>query len=361
LTSRSVFLAGFTVAAVLRLGYLATFPENWDTQLWQGWARTLAAGGSVYRDTPLNNYSPVWAWTVSGISRIADALGIPFHRAVGVLLFGVDVATAWMLFRIARDVLGRSPERAAGAALLFFSNPISVFVTGFHAQFDGLTILCLLAAVWLEGRRPSHRVAASGALAASLLIKHVTAFHPLLFGRRQGRRGLTFVGVVVPYAIFLASFLPYWRERSWIVERVVRYSSMAEDYGVAMLRRLPGIPGWLPTALFIGAAFGGVIAFRRLEPARACLLLFLVILIFLPGISEYYFVWPIALGSLYAGAGYAVFTLLVSAFFLGSPDGLGLPIPHLPGWHGVWWGAVLWLLWELRQASRSRANAEAWP
>jgi hypothetical protein len=98
-----------------------------------------------------------------------------------------------------------------------------------------------------------------------------------------------------------------------------------------------------------------------MEVGRACLLLFLVVLIFAPGIVEYYFVWPIALGSLYVGAGYAVFTLLVSAFFFGSPDGLGLPIPHLPGWHGVWWGVVLWLLWELRRASRSRTNAEARP
>ena len=98
-----------------------------------------------------------------------------------------------------------------------------------------------------------------------------------------------------------------------------------------------------------------MIAFRRIEIGRACLLLSLVVLIFLPGVVEYYFVWPIALGSLFGGAGYAVYTLVVSAFFLGSPDALGLPIGHLPGWHGIWWSIVFWLAWELRRLSKERA------
>jgi hypothetical protein len=61
-----------------------------------------------------------------------------------------------------------------------------------------------------------------------------------------------------------------------------------------------------------------------------------------------------ALGSLSGGAGYAVFTLFVSAFFLGSPDGLGLPLTRLPGWHGVLWGAVFWLLSEMRRLSQEK-------
>jgi len=94
---------------------------------------------------------------------------------------------------------------------------------------------------------------------------------------------------------------------------------------------------------------------------RACLLLFLVLLVFLPGIAEYYFVWPIALGSLFGGPGYAVFTLVVSAFFLGSPDALGLALTHLPGWHGLWFGAVLWLLWELRRLQSPEGKGQSRP
>jgi len=353
---RLLLAAGFLVASAVRTGWLSAFADNWDMGTYRQFVEFAPRGGGLYRDAPYH-YSPVWAFLVLGVSNVAAPTGIPFEKAVGGLLLLGDAATAYLLFRIARDRLGRPPDRAAGAALLFFSNPVSVFVTGFHLQWDNLAILLLVAAVWLAGREPGRRVATSLALAASLLVKHVTFFHPLLFARRAGRRRLP-IELLLPYGFFFASLLPYWGSRAAVFEGVFRYRSLSEDYGTAMLRKLPGVPEWAPTAIFAAATLAGVLAFRRLEIGRACLLLFLVLLIFVPGVVEYYFVWPIALGSLYGGAGYAAFTLLVSAFFLGSPDGLGLPIPHLPGWHGVWWGAVFWLLWELRRASGSRLNAE---
>ena len=317
-------------------------------------------GGALYSEAPYH-YSPLGAFAVLGISKAASPIGIPFEKAVGGVLLLADAVTAYVLFLIARDRFGRPADRAAGTALLFFANPVSVFVTGFHLQWDNVAILFLVVAVWLAGREPERRTATSLALAASLLVKHVTFFHPLLFARRTGRKGWFPVEILLPYGFFFGSLLPYWGSRAAVFEGVFRYRSLSEDYGTAMLRKLPGFPEWAPTAILLGATLAAVLAFRRMEIGRACLLLFLVLLIFVPGVVEYYFVWPIALGSLYAGAGYAVFTLLVSAFFLGSPDGLGLPIPHLPGWHGVWWGAVLWLLWELRRTSLSRTHAGARP
>jgi hypothetical protein len=125
-----------------------------------------------------------------------------------------------------------------------------------------------------------------------------------------------------------------------------------------MLLAIPGVPRWLPSALFAAAMLAALLLLRRVERARACLMLFLVMLLFAPGICEYYFVWPIALGALFGGAGYAVYTVVVASFLLGSPDGLGLALTHLPGWHGVWWSVLLWLAWELRRiGSPARAGS----
>ena len=294
-------------------------------------------GGALYRDAPYH-YSPLWAFVVLGISKTASPVGIPFEKAVGGFLLLADAATAYVLFRIARDCLGRPADLAAGTALLFFSNPVSVFVTGFHLQWDNVAILFLLVAVWLAGRETGGRTTTSLALAVSLLVKHVTFFHPLLFAGRTRRAGWFPRELLVPYGVFFASLLPYWSSRAAVVDGVFRYRSLSEDYGTSMLRKIPGM-----------------------EIGRACLLLFLVVLIFVPGVVQYYFVWPIALGSLFGGAGYAVFTLLVSAFYFGSPDALGLPIPHLPGWHGVWWGAVFWLLWELRRVQSPKSGVRSRP
>ncbi|HEU5249890.1 MAG TPA: hypothetical protein VFW15_07870 [Thermoanaerobaculia bacterium] len=349
---RAALVAGFVAAAALRIGFLASLSPNWDTNAYAEVARTLDSGGALYRDTVRYNYSPVWALLLRVFARFSGEGGIPLHRVVGGFLLLADVATAWIVFRVARDVLLRPRRTAAGAALLFFANPVSVFVTGFHAQFDGLAIAFLMLAIWLAGRSRPQPLASAGALAGSLLVKHVTAFHPILFWRgAKGSRRLVFL--LLPYAIFGASFLPYWRVRGAVFAHVFAYRSMAEDYGTAMLRKLPGIPDWAPTVLFAAAALTAAIALARLELTRGSLLLFLVLLVFAPGMAQYYFVWPIALGSLFGGAGYAVFTLVVSAFFLGSPDGLGLPLEHLPGWHGIWFATVFWLLWEIRLLPKS--------
>jgi hypothetical protein len=345
----------------LRLAWLSAFRDNWDMRTYREFAEFAPRGGGLYRDIISYHFSPVFAFLLLGVARIAPAIGVSFEKSVGLVLLAADAVSALLVYRIARWNLGRLPLPAALTSLLFFSNPVSVFVTGFHLQFDNLAILFLVAAIAASGGKDLLRPPVLALLSGSLLFKHVTWFYPLLFARgRLAWRKL--LALAVPYLVFFAvSFLPYWRVRRVTAKRIFGYSSLAEDYGTAMLTKVPGIPSWAPAVLFLLATAAAVVAFRRMEIGRACLLLFLVLLIFVPGVVEYYFVWPIALGSLYAGAGYAVFTLVVSAFFLGSPDGLGLPIPHLPGWHGVWWAAVFWLLWEVRRASRSRTNAEARP
>ena len=72
-----------------------------------------------------------------------------------------------------------------------------------------------------------------------------------------------------------------------------------------------------------------------------------------PGFGRQYCVWPVALGSLFPGAGLLVFTAVSSGFlargffpFDGAPG-------WLPGWYGPWWAALLWLLLELRAARRA--------
>ena len=352
---RLLVAAGFLLAAAIRLAWLSAFRDNWDMGTYRDFARFAGRGAGLYRDILSYHFAPAFALTLWGIGSVAGRIGVPFEKAVGFALLLADAVSAWLLYRISRDNFGRSVRAACGVALLFFANPVSVFVTGFHAQFDNLSIAFLLAAVYFAGRRAGPAPVAAS-LSGSLLFKHVTWFHPLLFFRRE--RGPVWRSVAValaPYAVFAASFLPYWKSRRVVAGRFFGYASLAEDYGTAMLRRVPGVPDWAPTALFVVATLAAVFFLRRLEPARACLLLFLVMLVFLPGIVEYYFVWPIALGSLIGGAGYLVYTVLVSAFFLGSPDGLELPIRHLPGWHGLWWGTVFWLAWELRRLSKERA------
>jgi len=345
--SAALIAAGFAAAAAIRIVYLSRFAGNYDVAAFADAAAILRRGGALYLETSRYNYSPLFAYVLAGLSRVGDAAGVPLGHALGALLLLADAATAWLVARMAGG--GR---RGAAAGLVFFANPISVFVSSFHLQFDGLAIVALLAAIHAaERERGSGRVSAW--LSASLVVKHIAAFFPPLFVRWRGRKGIGLAAAAVPYAVFAASFLPFWRQWPGIRSHVVEYRSLAEDYGVGMLRNFPSLPRWLPSAVFLAAVAAAIVLLRDVPIRRACLRLFLVTLIFAPGICEYYFVWPVALGALTGGAGYLVYTATVSAFFLGSPDGLGLPLRHLPGWHGIWWSLVLWLLLDLRGVNRA--------
>jgi hypothetical protein len=343
----------FLAALVIRVLFFLALQQNWDSRWYAAVVAQLERGEDLFHGPTFYSYSPFWAHFLRGLNSLALPLGVPLYRAVGCVLLLTDLCTAFVVYGIARRAMKQTPALAAGAALLFFLNPISVFATGHHNQFENVAILFLLVAVFFAGQQPLRSLPVVAAMSLSLLVKHITLFHPLLFIRSKRRDGLAPFAGLVPYFVFVLSFLPYWRTREQMVKNVLGYRSMSETYGTALLTELHVVPDWVPRALFFLAAAVGVLAFRRLEVGRACLLLFLLLLLFLPGIAEYYLIWPIALGAVYRGAGFFVYTLVVSAFFLGSPDGLAVPFEHFPGWHGIWWATLFWLLWELKRIQRS--------
>ena len=115
-------------------------------------------------------------------STQAATLGTTPIPVFGALLVLADASTAILVFVLARR--RRSDGAAAWASLLFFANPVSILISSRHLQFDGLAILFLLAAILFSER--ARDVSAAAALSVSLLVKHVTGLHPLLFRRRPG-------------------------------------------------------------------------------------------------------------------------------------------------------------------------------
>jgi hypothetical protein len=340
---RLAVAAGFAVALALRLAFFAGFSGNYDTASYEEVARAVRAGGDPW-STERYNYSPLWAGVLVGLRHVAGAAGVSLAATVGALLLAADAATAVLLWRLA----GRGTA-GARAALLFFANPVSILVSSHHRAFDGLALLFLLVALLALRREPMRPGRVAAALAGSLLVKHVAAFHPLLFLRGRGRRGLSPAAVAAVYAAFAASFVPFLAMWPAIRRNVLLYGGLGGLYGTDALLLLPGVPFWVPRVIFAVAALAAVVVLlrRNVETARASLLLFLVTLVFLPGIGRQYFVWPIALGALFPGAGYAVYTVVATAALV-AISGLAPALVHLPGWYGVWWAALLWLLLEAR-------------
>jgi len=350
----ALIAVGFAAALAIRSLFLFWMRDHNNLLSWRIVVGVLEGGADLYADTHHRyNYSPLWAgvlWLLSGARRA----GWTLNQAVAVFLVVVDAATAALLARIVwRRTASR--VRALASALLFFANPVSAIVSGSLGAFDNFAFFFVLLSVAFAEERPAARGKAIAAMSLSLLVKHVAFFHPLLLARSREEPRVGPLGALVPYAVFLASFLPFWASRAAIREHVFGYEGSGEPYGIEPLRFVSFLPPWTPRAVFVAAGIAAVVCLRRVAFGRACLLLTLVTLLFLPGVGPNYFVWPIALGALEPGVGYAVYTAVVTLFLIHSPDAIGVEFSHLPGWSGPWWAIVFWVLWEIREEQRRRA------
>lgn len=358
---RALLLAGLLL--VLRLSIAAKFPGTFDVGSYRIVAELTLAGENVYAGTDRYNYSPLWSYIVAGIWAIARPNFSLFVLLITVLLTLADAATALLLFLLARRRLGWSLEVSLGAALLFFSNPVSVAISCAQGQFDGLAILCLMGAISAAMHDPglARRPAVAAFLALSLLVKHVTLFHPLLFWKRIRRGGLPAGFLVVPYLVFGASFLPFLPASGGIAENVLLYPTRL----LGPKRQLPGVlyalaqfPSHATVSMllvFVAAVASAVWVTRHVELPRACLQLFLAMLVFLPSFGSQYLVWPVALGALYPGAAYVLFS--TAAALYQTRLSLKIPWPIVVTEPAVWVCAALWLWDEARRISPEAITA----
>lgn len=366
--SRSRFLLVFGLVLVLRIAVAAGFRGNFDTQSYLIVVQGVLQGENVYALTERYNYSPLWSFVVAGVWLAAAPNVGAFVLLVGLVLIATDTASTLLLIGVGRRRLGLAPDEARRRALLFFSNPISVLISCAHGQFDGLSIVLLLAALWMAAGPPSRarQVGVAGMLALSLLVKHVTAFDPLLFSRRRQRGdGLPDALVLAPYLVFAASFLPYASALPRIVENVFLYPGRFSE---ASLQKPGGLQAFLSLSrpyplvfslVMLAAVVWALRETRRWELTRACLLLFLSLLCFSPSFAVQYLVWPVALGSLFPSAAYGVFTLAGALYHSSALESLAIPWPIRSTSLGTWLAAFFWLGAEVvrgRRAERCGAD-----
>ncbi len=353
--SRRLALLLFAVVLLLRLSIVAQFRGNYDSESFRIVAELVSSGSNVYASTDRYNYSPVWAYVLAGLWSVARSSFTTFVLLVGLLQTAADVAAAALVLAVARR-LGRPEDEARRAALLFFSNPVSALASGAHGQFDGLAVLLLLAAILtaMGDGLPRRAAAVVALLSASLLVKHVTAFHPLLFWRRVRRPGLSGAAVGVPYAVLAISFLPFARAGRAIWEHVVVYASRgARPAALSAFVEFPEGGRAVVLLLLAGAALWAIREGRELEIPRAALLLWLAILTFLPSYAIQYLVWPLAVGALYPSAGLGIYCLTGALFH--SAFSLELDWPVHASSLATWLAGLFWLVTEAVRARRAKA------
>ena len=364
--TRARFVVLFALVLVLRLAVAARFRGNFDTQSFLIAVQSVVSGENVYAATDRYNYSPLWAFLATGMWEAAKPNAGAFVLLLGLLQVAADAASTFLLLGIARRRLGFTEEESRRRAMLFFSNPISVLISCAHGQFDGLSILCLLGAIYFSTPGATRGFGVPALLSLSLLVKHVTIFHPLLFSRRREKGGLPDTLLLAPYLVFAAAFIPFAGALSKIVDNVLLYGGrlsgpvLERGGGIQALVELSPRRPVLFSVLLLAAVFWAFRETRSWELSRASLLLFLVLFVFSPSWGVQYMVWPIALGSLFPSAAYGVFTLAGALYHSSAPESVAMPWPLRATPLGVWAVGAAWLVSETVRGRRAlRGNPDS--
>lgn len=323
LAAAAVLGAGFVSAWKLALGPGAAAPPGWwfwgvavgarllllpmepgdDVwrYLWEG--RVQLSGYSPFHYAPLAEELTELRTSWWGLINHPDKTAIypPLlqlgFRGLAALLG--DAVWAWKLVFVAADlaICGLLAGRLGPArALLFAWNPLVLYATAGGAHFESLLLLPLvLAWLWWDAAEPAPRRAAL-ALGCSIGVKWVTA--PLLcwlVWRERGRplraAGLLALGVL-PVGIALLWFRVEFGPLGalWPGEFVAKARGMDFlPWLVDLVRRPVEVSNaWIPW-MFLPAAAAVLLLARRAVTAFEGY--FTVLLLCLPSVHPWYFVW----------------------------------------------------------------------
>jgi hypothetical protein len=317
-------LAFFLVAAIIGVALrfaIASHGYNYDMGSHRIIADMVADGKSVYT-TQRYNYGPVWFHVLHYLDMLPSPSSDPLWALrwkIVAFLTGVDLIISYLLLR----------WHGALPATLFFLNPISIIITGYHSQFDNFAILVAILAARLIGDREAtsdvRKVFGFVLLGLSLMIKHIAFIFPiwLFFGFES--RKLKILAVLVPYGLFLLSFVPYLESWSGIVHHVFLYHSIPN--GPFWKEIAPGfVANKLALPIFFLAAMFLIGLYWRKRNAPEALWLYLTsLVVFSSAIANQYLAIPVPAISVNWNPFYGIYTLFATFFLAGSHDGLALP------------------------------------
>jgi hypothetical protein len=218
---------------------------------------------------------------------------------------------------------------------VFFLNPISIIITGYHNQFDNLAILFGLIALILYERWESKRqmktlILTTALLGVSLVVKHVFFLLPVWLAFRERKWISRIVIVLIPYAIFILAFLPYVaRGFHGILANVFLYTSYSPASLWSMLSLGRVHLNHEIVVLFLAALLGVGYFTCKKSPMAQFVLYGAALVALSPAVVNQYYVIPllfiIILPNLYGVTALVITAMLLVLHY----DGLGLA-HHMP-------------------------------
>jgi len=342
-------LAIVTIVGLAARWWTATLGTNYDMKSWFIAVDIMRHGGCVYAETGRYNYGPVWFFILYGLDILAAQREEVLRYLVTTLLSFVDLGIFLVLLRRAGLL----------AATLFFLNPISILITGYHGQFDNLAILLgLLSVEWMgdDFQNPVGRKKLFGLLllGLSLMTKHLFFAFPFWLAVKQEGLLQKAIIIAVPGICFLLGFAPYWPGHSeQILQHVFQYGASCTGYFYKFF--VPqGIQYFFDDELVWYGLLALFAFICRNRTAFDSLLIYVGVLVaFSPATSNQYLAIPVVLAACYCNSLFILYTVVSLFHICTDPkNGLGL-FPSVAGHYDnfaiyILCFALVYLLWKPR-------------
>lgn len=325
-----------TLGIVLRL-WAALQGHNFDVDSYRIVADIVASGGNVYAETRRYNYGPIWFHILHYLDMIpwpgVDAL-TSLRIKVAEFLTVVDLCIYFFLLRRYSNTV----------AALFFLNPISILITGYHSQFDNLAVLLALIAVagYHEEKSVGVRLACLIGIGLSLSVKHILFVFPVWLAFRERVWSRRLFVLLVPYLIFMSGFLFYLPQGlQGIISNVFLYKSFNNAPFWAIFAPNIVFNAAPKIHLFICAlALLGMWA-RRKSPLESLHLYLIALVTFSSAIANQYLSIPTASIAVFWNWAYALYSIVGGLFLTVEGNGLHLAFArdllHWNGSNGYQW------------------------
>ena len=388
LSPRAIVLVALAVGTFVKLWLAGTTIGSNDLPLFRGFGRLLEQHGLIglYRGSTIFNHTPlISAYTVAMYRIAGDNIeNFAFLFRLGGIV--ADTAVVFGLLRMVR----MGAKIPTWALAIFAASPVSMMVSGFHGNVDPM----LAAALFFTGLALNEKrwFLAGVALAIACNIKVSALIIAPAFGAwalAQSRAGavrftlasglLTLAGWAWPLIACPDAFL----------RNVLGYGGYWGIWGITNLLRATGNPDFAKISyvnlsaaqntiisvlkcVVIGSALGLAWFRRKQDLFVTVAAIWLVFLVFAPGVAAQYLVWPAPFLLLWSERWYAGVTagcsVFLAAFYTaicnGWPWVLGISTaantPHwLPWTHVAWVPCVAWLIVAIARLRPTSADASS--
>ncbi len=282
---------------------------------------------NVYAETARYNYAPVFL-IIQGlfyrISQISVENWMLIYRILIVtLLTATDLGITAFIQR----------KYSGYKALLFFLNPISIIISGYHNQFDNIAVLFGLLSILYYNNEEKLNKRDLGfvlMLSLSLMTKHILFLIPvfLLFSVKLPLKK-KIVYSCTPPAVFLLSFVPFALSSNealqGIINNVFLYRSKSTSPLLYFFYELTGLPSGMKFIVYILLMIVVAWLVRKMQFEKQLLIYLIAMVTFASSMTNQYLVIPMAaLCVLNVGLWDKIYVIVMGVFIVLHSDGFNL-------------------------------------